>query len=119
MLYARRLISSSRAEFPSEASPVAASWLGIAWSSFVSFTFAFDDILISFLPSLVTRLLFARLHFTPGDATGMPTQFIESPQLYRAGNCRAFRNPDCSAKYRGSARSESLVQKQRKSVGGP
>jgi hypothetical protein len=33
---------------------------------------------------------------TVGSATGMPMQFIESTQLRRAGNCRAFRNPDGS-----------------------
>jgi hypothetical protein len=36
-------------------------------------------------------------------ATGMPTQFIESAQLYTAGNCRAFRNPDGSEKCEGSS----------------
>ena len=32
------------------------------------------------------------------NATAVPTQFIEYTQLYSAGNCRGFRNPDRSEK---------------------
>jgi hypothetical protein len=32
------------------------------------------------------------------NATAVPTQFIESTQLYSPGNCRGFRNPDRSEK---------------------
>src|SRR5260370_4537937 len=50
--------------------------------------------------------------FTTADATGVPTQFIESEQLYRAGNCRAFRNPDGSEKCKSTSqfvhRSDSI-----------
>lgn len=41
----RRLISSSRAEFPTETSPVSA-WVEITWGSVISFLFGFDDMLI-------------------------------------------------------------------------
>jgi len=57
----------------------------------------------------------SHLHFITGNATGVPTQFIESAQLCRAGNCRAFRNPDGSEKCQVTSqffrRSDSIERK--------
>jgi hypothetical protein len=56
---ARRLISSSRAEFPAKAPPISAAGLEIARGTVLTFLFGFDDILISFF--LVTQSEFGAL----------------------------------------------------------
>jgi hypothetical protein len=59
--------------------------------------------------------VFLSFAFITVNATGVPTQFIESPQFCRAGNCRAFRNPDGSEKCEGTSkffrRSDSIGRK--------
>src|SRR6266436_7479893 len=46
------------------------------------------------------------------NATAVPTRFIESTQLYSAGNCRGFRNPDRSEKWWVSITSSAEATQQ-------
>src|SRR6266852_9148994 len=50
------LISSSRAQFPTETSSVPA-WVKVAWGSVISILFGFDDILISLFPVIRLPLI--------------------------------------------------------------
>jgi hypothetical protein len=45
-------MSSSRAAFPTKASPVFAAWVLAAWGPVLRFPFGLDDILVSFFLSL-------------------------------------------------------------------
>jgi hypothetical protein len=45
-------MSSSRAAFPTEASPVSAAWVVVAWGPVLRFPFGLDGVLISFFLSL-------------------------------------------------------------------
>jgi hypothetical protein len=53
-----------------------------------------------------------------GYATDMPRQFIESAQLCRAGNCRVFRNPDGSEKFKGTSQFFRRSDSIERNVGG-
>jgi hypothetical protein len=59
--------------------------------------------------------VFLSFAFITVNASGVPTQFTESAQLCRAGNCRAFRNPDGSEKWQDTSqffrRSDSIGRK--------